>query len=156
VVTSVINAPYTWLSTSGLINDVQGWLNTPASNFGWEVINLDEITPTDFRAFYTREFSDAALRPQLQVTFTPPVTVPEPTTMMLLPVGLLGLALGLQHAGAHTTAEVRSQGLSRGFNTAGRELHRLDFIWQQSVPISPQADGEGPVALRQLGGCHQR
>jgi len=40
-VTSVINNPYTWLSTPGLVSDVQGWLDTPATNFGWEVINLD-------------------------------------------------------------------------------------------------------------------
>src|SRR5215831_9366897 len=45
-VTSVIDAPYTWLSTPALVSDVQGWLNAPSSNFGWEVINLDEATPT--------------------------------------------------------------------------------------------------------------
>jgi hypothetical protein len=93
-VNSVINAPNTWLSTPGLVSDVQGWLNAPSSNFGWELINLDETTPTDFRAFYTREFSDATLRPQLQITFDAPATVPEPTSMLLLPLGMFGLALG--------------------------------------------------------------
>jgi len=90
---SVIDDPYTWMSTAALISDVQGWLDTPASNFGWELINLDEATPTDFRAFYTRDFSDVLLRPQLQVTFTPPTTVPEPGSTVLVLIGTLILAL---------------------------------------------------------------
>lgn len=97
-VSSTINAPYTWQSTSDLVNDVQGWLDTPTSNFGWELINLDETVPTDFRAFYTREFNDAALRPQLQITFDSTTTVPEPVSIVLLPLGLLGLAGALKLA----------------------------------------------------------
>jgi hypothetical protein len=93
IVSSVINAPYMWLSTPGLVSDVQMWLNTPSTNFGWELINLDEITSTVFRAFYTREFSDATLRPQLQITFDAATTVPEPTSMVLLPIGIFGLVL---------------------------------------------------------------
>jgi hypothetical protein len=93
-VTSAINAPYTWLSTPALVSDLQGWLNSPSTNFGWELINLDETTTTDFRAFYTREFSDATLRPQLQITFTAPATTPEPTSMVLVPLGMCGLVLG--------------------------------------------------------------
>jgi hypothetical protein len=93
-VTSVINNPYTWLSTPRLVSDVQGWLNAPATNFGWELINLDEITATDFRAFYTRDFTDATLRPQLQITFTPAAATPEPTTGLLFPLGILALVLG--------------------------------------------------------------
>jgi hypothetical protein len=92
-VNSVINAPFTWLSTPALVSDVQGWLNTPATNFGWEVINLDELTATDLRAFYTREETDPTLRPQLQITFTPQAIAPEPTSMVLLPLGMIGLVL---------------------------------------------------------------
>src|SRR5215471_11159387 len=92
-VTSVIDAPYTWLSTPALVSDVQGWLNAPSSNFGWEVINLDEATPTDLRAFYTRHVSDPTLRPQLQITYTP-AAVPEPESLMLVPIGMIGLVLG--------------------------------------------------------------
>lgn len=93
-VNSVLNAPNTWLSTPVLVSDVQGWLNAPSSNFGWELINQDETTATDFRAFFTREFSGSTLRPRLQITFDAPATVPEPTSMLLLPLGMFALALG--------------------------------------------------------------
>jgi hypothetical protein len=93
-VNSVINAPFTWLSTPAFVGDVQGWLNNPATNFGWELINLDEVTTTDFRAFYTREESDPTLRPQLQVTFTAPVAAPEPANMVSFPLGMIGLVVG--------------------------------------------------------------
>jgi hypothetical protein len=92
-VNSVINAPFTWLSTPALVSDVQGWVNNPATNFGWELINLDELTATDFRAFYTRDETDPTFRPQLQVTFTAPVATPEPTNMVLFPLGI-GLLMG--------------------------------------------------------------
>ena len=94
VVGSTINDPFTWLSTPALVSDVQGWLDTPSSNFGWALINLDETTPTDFRAFYTREFNGPTLRPELEITFTPSTAVPEPTNITLLTLGMLGLVLG--------------------------------------------------------------
>jgi hypothetical protein len=82
LVNNVVNNPFTWLSTPTLVSDVQGWLDSPANNFGWTVINAAETTPSDFRAFYTRDFSDAALRPALQISYTAAV-VPEPETDVL-------------------------------------------------------------------------
>jgi hypothetical protein len=67
---SVLNAPYVWGSTGNLVSDVQQWLSTPASNFGWELVNADETTARNFRAFYSRETATAALHPQLQITYT--------------------------------------------------------------------------------------
>jgi hypothetical protein len=99
VVTSVINNAYTWGSTPGLITDVQTWLNTPATNFGWELINLDETTAQDFRAFFTREATDATLRPELVVSYNPAVTTggtPEPGSLVLLLSGLFGLIYGVR------------------------------------------------------------
>jgi len=90
LVTNVVNAPYVWLTTSTLVNDVHGWLDNPSSNFGWAVINAEETTPTDFRAFYTHDFSDAALHPQLEIEYTE-AAVPEPASLALLSLGLTGV-----------------------------------------------------------------
>src|SRR5262249_10149697 len=38
IVDTVVNNGYVWLSTPALVSNVQGWLNNPASNFGWAVI----------------------------------------------------------------------------------------------------------------------
>jgi hypothetical protein len=50
--------------------------------------NTDETDPKTFRAFYTREESNTALQPELQITYT---AVPEPSSLALL--GLTGFGL---------------------------------------------------------------
>lgn len=76
-------ANYTFLSTSALVDDVQGWLNNPASNFGWLLRSESENTPGTIRRFGSRQAGASA--PALTIEFTP---IPEPG-----PVGLLGLGL---------------------------------------------------------------
>ncbi len=91
--TNVLNTSFTWLSTAQLVADVQGWLNSPATNFGWELINANEVTARSIYGFYSREWSNAhfggsaAQTPSLQVTYTP---APEPTSVALLAAALLG------------------------------------------------------------------
>ena len=80
-VSQTINAAYQWTSTASLVSDAQSWLDNPSGNDGWLLENTDETDLRTFRAFWTREASNAALRPQLQVTFT---AVPEPGTALLL------------------------------------------------------------------------
>lgn len=60
---------YTW-SSAGMVADVQGWLNNPATNFGW-IIRGNEVTNASSKRFDTRE-AGGVLAPQLTVTFTPP------------------------------------------------------------------------------------
>ncbi|MFO0856583.1 MAG: DNRLRE domain-containing protein [Phycisphaerales bacterium] len=61
------------LSTDGLLADVQAWRAAPATNFGWILIGNESGIGTAKR-FDTREFSVAANRPKLIVTYTlPPV-----------------------------------------------------------------------------------
>lgn len=96
---TTVGTAYTWLSTPSLVDDVQGWLNNPATNFGWIMINADETGSQTFFSFYTSEWSDragsdpilaaqyAAQEPQLQITFT----VPEPSGGLLAGFAALGL-----------------------------------------------------------------
>ena len=69
---------YTWGSTSGLVADVQSWLNTPAQNYGWIVLGDESRTETTKR-FGTRENTGSTggvtWRPQLVVSYTPATTV---------------------------------------------------------------------------------
>lgn len=63
---------YNW-STSGMVVDVQSWLDQPATSFGW-VIKCNEGS-TSAKSFDTRENVVLANRPRLTVTYTPPVVV---------------------------------------------------------------------------------
>jgi hypothetical protein len=90
-----------------MVSDVQGWIENPASNFGWMLVNAQETTPATFRAFYSHETATAALRPQLSLTYvmagdfdandvvpaSPSMaSVPEPATLVLACVAALGMA----------------------------------------------------------------
>jgi hypothetical protein len=79
-VTGPVDTPYTWTSTPALVADVQSWLNTPATNFGWLLFNTNEATIRSLKAFYSRNATqdssnlpnslDPAWRPSLEVTYT--------------------------------------------------------------------------------------
>jgi hypothetical protein len=89
-----VDTRFTWLSTPGLVSDVQSWLDNPATNFGWALVNADEVNVATARAFYSREATvdaggdpmDPARRPALTISY-----VPEPTSVVL--VALFGSAI---------------------------------------------------------------
>lgn len=62
---------YTWASTPALVADVQGWLNAPATNFGW-CVQGNEVTLQSVKRFDSKESGAANTRPQLTVVYTPP------------------------------------------------------------------------------------
>jgi len=70
VVTTSALGPYVWRS-SQMAADVQGWLDTPASNFGWILLG-EETGARTVREFDSREHAAAADRPQLTVYYTAP------------------------------------------------------------------------------------
>jgi len=65
---------YTWGSTSGMMADVQFWLNNPSQSFGWIVIGDESQTETSKR-FATRENTGStggvSWKPRLVVSYTP-------------------------------------------------------------------------------------
>ncbi len=69
-------ARYTWGSSTGLVSDVQQWVNSPATNFGWILIG-DESVGTTAKRFDTKENLTAANRPSLAVAFTAPSSVDD-------------------------------------------------------------------------------
>ncbi len=69
--------PYTWGSTSGMVGDVQGWLDNPAANFGWVLIGNEAVSVTAKR-FDSRENPVPENRPVLIVDYTPGEVVVTP------------------------------------------------------------------------------
>lgn len=67
-----IDVPYSWPSTPALIGDVQRWFDDPATNYGWMLVNNDEIAATTFRAFYSRDVATADFFPMLTINFATP------------------------------------------------------------------------------------
>ena len=65
----VAGASYSFTS-SQMATEVQGWLNNPATNFGWLIKLNNESGFTTAKRIASRENSDAALRPYLVVTYT--------------------------------------------------------------------------------------
>ena len=48
------NGAYVWGSTAQMVADVQGWLDSPAANFGWIVLG-DEQQSTTAKRFDSRQ-----------------------------------------------------------------------------------------------------
>jgi hypothetical protein len=69
--------PYTWNSTEELKADVILWAAVPSRNFGW-VLRGDETAVQSAKSFASREHPDAALRPDLEITYHLPGDLPEP------------------------------------------------------------------------------
>ena len=61
---------YTWASAQ-MASDVQAWVDSPSTNFGWILIGI-ETTPVTTKRFITRNHPDPNVRPALVVNYTPP------------------------------------------------------------------------------------
>lgn len=93
VIGGAIDNQHKWLSTLGLVGDVQSWLNNPATNFGWALVNANESSTQTFKAFYSQQAKlnaggtgstiNPAWKPLLTITF-----IPEPSTTLLSLVAL--------------------------------------------------------------------
>lgn len=73
------NGVYSWASPQ-VISNVQSWLSTPATNFGW-LIKGDESTFPTSKRFGSRDNTTASIRPVLTITYTLPCTLPTITSL---------------------------------------------------------------------------
>ena len=56
------------VGSSGMAEDVQAWIDDPASNFGWVMIGEEDL-PQTVRRFGSRENPDRAIRPMLTIAY---------------------------------------------------------------------------------------
>ena len=67
----------TWNSTPKLVADVQSWVNSPKTNFGWIIIGDEAMPdpktppPANAKGFHSSEATDDVTRPKLTVVFRP-------------------------------------------------------------------------------------
>jgi hypothetical protein len=83
---------FTWSSVSNpqMIADVQSWLNTPATNFGWLLKHTDEsIGQTAKRLNSGESTLSPNVPPVLSITYT----VPEPSSLALCALAAIGLSV---------------------------------------------------------------
>ncbi|HET9299167.1 MAG TPA: DNRLRE domain-containing protein [Candidatus Polarisedimenticolaceae bacterium] len=63
-------------STAAMVADVQGWLDTPATNDGW-ILRVNEVPARSARKILSREEQDEVNSgPMLNIVFAPPVNTP--------------------------------------------------------------------------------
>jgi hypothetical protein len=63
---------YTWPSTPGLVADVQSWLDSPQTNFGWVVVSAPEAQGViTSKRFDSRENLSPEFRPVLEIVYAP-------------------------------------------------------------------------------------
>ncbi|MEM1180826.1 MAG: DNRLRE domain-containing protein [Acidobacteriota bacterium] len=85
---------YTFPSTPTLVADVQGWVDDPSSNFGWQVRGFESFLLRSAKRFDSREHPDPNRRPRLRVVFqTPTVPVTEIPTLGAVGSGALAVLL---------------------------------------------------------------
>jgi len=89
--------PYAWGSTAAMVADVQGWLDDPASNYGWILVGNEAVTVTAKR-FDSRDHTAAgAVPPVLCAAALAPAAADVPTlgpwALALLALALAGLAV---------------------------------------------------------------
>jgi hypothetical protein len=112
---------YTWSSTAQLVADVQGWVNSPASNFGW-IVQGNETTQQSVKRFDSRE-AGAATRPQLTVVYTPPAANPADLNNDTI-VNAADLAILLSAWGSTGPGDVNNSG-----SVDGADLAALLSAW---------------------------
>jgi len=64
---------YVW-SSAGLVADVQSWLDSPSTNFGWVVKNVNESDVPTSKRFDSRQNPETSVRPVLRIFFDLPCT----------------------------------------------------------------------------------
>ncbi|MCB1228281.1 MAG: PQQ-dependent sugar dehydrogenase [Verrucomicrobiales bacterium] len=85
------NGSYAW-SGASVVADVNAWLSTPSSNFGWLLKGAEAPSTTEAKRFGSRQHPTPARRPALSLTYAvpPPLTPFESFLATYFPAALVG------------------------------------------------------------------
>lgn len=61
--------PYSWASTAMTVTDVQGWIDNPATNYGWCLVEATEANAASAKRLGSRE--NVGFEPKLTIIYTP-------------------------------------------------------------------------------------
>lgn len=126
---------YNW-NAPQLIADVQKWLDTPASNFGWCLVG-NETTKQSAMRFASKEITNATSRPTLTIVYT-------------VPVGIREANFGLRHTiypnpspgKLHMTVNELPKAEVKIFNIAGSVVYFQQLnANQQVIDLSMEPEG---------------
>jgi hypothetical protein len=90
---AVLGDEFRWAS-SGMVSDVEAWLDGSAHNYGW-ILRGDESQSSTSVKLASREYEILDYRPRLTIDYS---IIPEPATSLLVACGLVGLAVKRRHA----------------------------------------------------------
>lgn len=154
---------YTFMSTAQLVADVQGWLDAPATNFGWAMV-MPSPAVGSAKRFNSRENSSQTSRPVLTVTYEAAES-PELSERYVFPASNAGGSGGsffittadILNAGP-TTASIRIQLLPRNtdnssalesalFTLEPGEVRRFDNVLGEAFGASGDNIAGGAAVL---------
>lgn len=155
--------PYTFVSTTQMVADVQAWLDDGATNFGWAIVMPSPGTGSA-KQFRSRESSSMGSRPMLNVTYETD-DEPELLNRLVFPASNAGgsgdsffvTTADILNAGS-TTATVRLALLPRNtdnsdalesalFNLEPGEVRRFDNVLGEAFGAAGEGIAGGAAVL---------
>ena len=120
------NGNYSWLSTTKLVADVQGWVNNSANNFGW-VVRGEEDAQQSARQFDSREQTTAAFRPSLTVKYTVKRAISGIITLESCTVATQNINFTLRQNGTDVQKQTVTLGADGSYKLSGVPAGKFDL-----------------------------
>jgi hypothetical protein len=134
--------PYTFASTSGMVADVQEWLDAPSNNHGWALV-MPSPAVGSAKRFDSRENATASVRPKLRVTYEGGAR--PSLSRVVIPAA--ARAAGAGGSFFVTTADIHNPGVS----DAAIRLAWLPRNADNSSPVESSEFILGPGETRRFG-----
>ncbi|MBI2504842.1 MAG: DNRLRE domain-containing protein [Candidatus Latescibacteria bacterium] len=139
------SSTYTWESAQ-MLAEVQAWIASPATNFGWILLGNESANGTAKR-FNSLESSTAAQRPKLTVEYTLPNTPPTAGSLPDLYLALSGGSAAIDPAAAPALfSDADSDPLS--YTALSTDTSKVSvLLMENTLFVTPKAPGTATITL---------